>query len=79
MNNPAEFQIELLCKALQIAATYARENLPAMFPDGEDAKDYVSIYAGGVLRDPQGYEFISFWLQKAEKSLTSSNNLFEKD
>ena len=59
----------LLLKALEIAGQYARNNLPAALPCGEDSSTYISIYAGGNNRDPEGKEFASFWAHKAKEIL----------
>ena len=59
----------LLLKALEIAGQYARDNLPAGLPEGEDFATYVSIYANGRNRDPEGKEFVSFWAHKAKDIL----------
>ena len=59
----------LLLKALEIAGQYARNNLPAGLPDGEDFSTYVSIYADGNNRDPEGKEFVGFWAHKAKEIL----------
>ena len=57
----------LLLKALEIAGQYARDNLPAGLPDGEDFSTYVSIYADGNNRDPEGKEFANLWFGLAKQ------------
>lgn len=54
----------LLHKAFEYAGTYARNNLPVELPEG-----YLGVIAGGNLRDPEGKEFMTFWLLQAEKAL----------
>ena len=59
----------LLLKALEIAGQYARDNLPAEMPNGEDAMAYLGIIADGNNRDPKGKEFAGFWAHKAKEML----------
>lgn len=53
-----------LAEALKIAGKYARDNPPPEIPTD---KTYFSILAGGVLRDPDGIEYIDYWLNLSHK------------
>lgn len=57
--------INTLQKALFIAGQYARDWLPAEVPK-EHYEDYLRIMTGGSFRDPEGAEFIEFWLKLAQ-------------
>lgn len=53
-----------LQEALRIAGQYSRDNLPGFIPDNAD---YLRIYTGGADRDPEGKEFIAYWLTQAKE------------
>lgn len=55
-------EVEILYNALFKAGKYARRYLPAEMPDDFN---YASIYAGGDYRDPEGMEFINYWIDLA--------------
>ena len=52
-----------LQEALRIAGQYSRDNLPGFMPSNTD---YMRIYIGGAERDPEGKEFIAYWLTQAK-------------
>jgi hypothetical protein len=57
----------ILFNAFQMMAEWIRKNPPAdlglFFKDPE----LLSILAGGSERDPQGYEYMKYFLEKAQK------------
>lgn len=57
--------IDTFQKALLIAGQYARDWLPPEIPK-EHYSDYLNIMTGGSARDPQGREFVEFWLKLAQ-------------
>lgn len=59
-------ETDLLFEALLIAGKYAREYLPTEIPKD---MNYVGIYAQGSIRDPQGLEFVDYWMRVAQKRL----------
>ena len=52
-----------LQEALRIAGQYSRDNLPGFMPSDTE---YMRIYIGGAERDPEGKEFIAYWLTQAK-------------
>lgn len=59
-------RIDTFQKALFIAGQYARDWLPAEVPK-EHYDDYLKIICGGNERDPEGREFVAYWLSLANK------------
>lgn len=55
---------ELLKKALNLSCKWIRWNAPAVLPN-EDFGQFVSLFAGGIERDPEGEELAIYFLMKA--------------
>ena len=57
---------DLLFEALLIASKYARQHPPDSLPNDTN---YIAIYADGDNRDPEGFDFLDYWMRLAQAKL----------
>ena len=57
----------ILFNAFQMMAEWIRKNPPADLDLYFKDPELLSILAGGSERDPQGYEYMKYFLEKAQK------------
>lgn len=65
-----KYQSELMKRALAKMGKFIRENPPGELPD--DIK-MISLFIGGEERDPEGYEFLNYFLSEAKKDMDKEN------
>lgn len=61
-----KYQSELMKRALAKMGKFIRENPPGELPDDIEM---ISLFAGGLDRDPNGYEFLNYFLSKAKEDI----------
>ncbi len=62
----------VLYDALKLAGKWIRNNPPADFPE-EDSDIHFRIIAGGIIRDPDGKEYVNYFIDKAIKNKESTS------
>lgn len=61
-----KYQSELMKRALAKMGKFIRENPPGCLPDDIEI---LSLFIGGENRDPEGYEFLNYFLSKAKEDM----------
>ena len=73
MDTPTINPTTIIMAALQEACKWIRQNPPAYFPD-DDYEMHLRICCGGLTRDPDGNEYVNYFIAKGLDKLLAETS-----